>query len=200
MSDLASVLEGINAAVHALADKGGLIERLSYLLAERSPTPEVSTGRRPPSSRPPWDTVTANAYMGVHTAARDLETELHTYVHGTYWRRLAGSDAHTREALRAVTVYVEHANVPEVMVRHVARVLGMLVRQAQGVPAIDTAPPPAARLRQACPYCAEPLEADLENFEVYCAGQACTDPTTGAPPRWDRLRLPFLLARLVSEA
>lgn len=199
MSELDAVLAGINRDVHALADKGGLIEWLVDLLAERSPTPEISTGRRPPSSRPPWDSLAANAHMAIHAEARRLESELHTYVMGTYWYRVAGSDAHTREALRAVTVYAEDGRVPEREVRRAAQVLGLLVRGAQRVPGIDTAPAPAAKLRQACPYCAGPLEADLEAFEVYCDSDTCADPATGDRPMWDRARLPFLLARLAAD-
>lgn len=192
---LEDVCQGIDVAVCELAD---LSEHLCELLAERSPLPEVTTMHRPPASRPPWDQQTANTYMAIHASARQLEAELRHLVMGGYWRRLGGSDKATRKALVMIAHYCRDERVPEGDVRAVARHLGDLIRAAQSCPAIDTAPAPAATLRQACPYCQTgALTAAVDgSTEIYCANQACVDPVSGVRPRWGKRDWPFLLGRL----
>jgi hypothetical protein len=190
-------LAGINAAVHELADEGGLIDQLRELLAERGRTPEIVV-RGVPGSRPPWDAHVAGVHMSIHAWAREAEADLGTYVHGSYGRTAGGSDAVTRWCLQMVLVYCESGAVPDRDVQRVARHIGTLLRAAQGVPGIDLAPAPAATLRQPCPYCHEgALTAATDgSTEIWCANDVCTDPTTGERPRWPKSRWPFLLARL----
>lgn len=202
MNELDAMLAGINAAVHELAGEGGLIDTLTELLAERSQAPEEVTGRRPPGSRPPWDPQAANVYMEIHASARRLENDLHTYVHGRWRYRHGGSTATTKEALGQVVILAEHERVPEAEVRHVARVLGRLVRSAQSLPGIDTAPAPAATLRQPCPYCREgALESAVDgSTEIRCANEVCVHPATGERTRWTRSQWPALWAMLQDSA
>jgi hypothetical protein len=199
--DLAGVLAGINAAVHELADYGGLIDQLADVLAmPTSAQTEVVTGHRPPSSRPPWDVRAANAAMGLHAWARDAEAELGTWVRGFYGRRPNGSDRGTKDALGYVVIYCEDSRVPEAEVRRIARQLGTHLRAAQSVPAIDLAPAPAATLRQPCPYCRTgALTAAVDgSTEIRCANEDCTDPVSGLRPRWAKKDWPFLLSRLAA--
>jgi hypothetical protein len=197
---LDALLLGIRAAVDELVDSGGLIDQLADLLPERSQSPDVMTGHRPPSSRPPWDGRAADAFTAIHAAARDLEADLGGYVHGRYARRASGSDAHTRAALRQVVILVEHPAVPESEVRWIARCLGRLVRLAQAVPAIDLAPALPAMLRPPCPYCGQgTLQAAPDgSTEIVCANPDCTEPATGARPRWPKHRWPHLLSQLTT--
>lgn len=194
MSELGDVLNGISAATDELAD---LSDHLRELLTEHGQSPEVGS-RRPPSTRPPWDQQTANAYLAIHASARQLEAELRHLVMGGYWRRLGGSDKATRKALGMISTYCSDNRVPEATVRAVARHLGTLLRAAQSCPAIDTAPAPAATLRQACPYCQTgALTAAVDgSTAIYCANVACVDPVSGIRPRWTKREWPFLLARL----
>lgn len=200
MSEIESVLKGIRAAVDELIDDGGLVDQLADLMAEHSQSPEITTGRRPPGTKPPWDGRVANAALGIHAAARDMEAELRGYVFGRYERRNAGSTGNTRMALRAVADLVFVESVPEAEVRRVAGRLGRLVRAAQSVPAIDLAPAPPATLRPPCPHCGKStLQAALDgSTEIHCANEHCVDPVTGRCPRWPRHRWPFLLSRLVA--
>jgi hypothetical protein len=197
---LEATLLGISAAVAELTDDGGLLDQLVDLTGEKGTAgPEVSGGRRPPGSKPPWDPQAADAYTTIHAAARDMEAELGSYVLGFYRRRVAGSDGNTRMALRRVVMFAEHEAVPETEVRRVALLLGRLVRQVQSLPAIDLAPAPPATLRPPCPHCGQgSLQAAVDgSTEIHCANPACVDPTTGARPRWPKHRWPFLLSRLV---
>jgi hypothetical protein len=187
--DLTGVLAGIHAAVHELTD---LIDTLRELLPERGTGgPEVSTARRPPGSRPPWDSPAANAYLAIHAWAREAEADLGTYVHGRYYRRPAGSDRVTKDALAAVAMFCDDSRVPEVEVRRIARHLGTLLRAAQSVPAIDAAPPAALLLRQPCPSCGTgALVAPPGTTEIRCDDdQACA-------ASWTKDRWPALLAAL----
>jgi len=197
---LQAVLLGLGAAVAELTDDGGLLDQLSDLLAEKGTAgPEVSSGRRPPGTKPPWDPRAADAYTTIHAAARDMEAELGTYVLGFYRRRMAGSDGNTRMALRRVVMFCDHPAVPEAQVRWAATVIGRLVRLVQSLPAIDLAPAPPATLRPPCPHCGQgSLQAAVDgSTEIHCANPACVDPATGARPRWPKHRWPFLLSRLV---
>jgi hypothetical protein len=101
--------------------------------------------RTPPGLKPPWDAQTAHAYTSIGAWARHAEADLGTYVHGRYIRRMTGSDRGTRDALGNVLVWCENERVPEAEVRRIARHLGTLVRAAQSVPGIDTAPAPPRR-------------------------------------------------------
>lgn len=197
---LEAVLLGLRVAVDELIDDGALLDQLADLLAERGTAgPEVSGGRRPPDSKPPWDPRAADAYMTLHAAARDLEAELGTFVLGFYRRRMAGSDGNTRMALRRAVLFAEHEGVPETEVRRAALLVGRLVRQVQSIPAIDLAPAPPATLRPPCPNCGQgTLQAAVDgSTEIHCANPACVDPATGVRPRWPKHRWPFLLSRLV---
>lgn len=189
--DLSGVLAGIAAAVRELADDGGLIDQLRDLLPERGQAPEENVARRPPASRPPWDSRVADAYTSIHAWARDADAELGTYTRGAYARAVAGGDRATKTALANVVIFCEDGRVPEGAVRHIARDLGSLLRAAQGVPGIDTAPAPAATLRQTCPRCGTgALQAELDgSTDIYCV-------ECGA--RWAKREWPFLLSRLTA--
>lgn len=181
-------LLAINAAVHELADDGGLVDQLHELLAERgTPTSELVT-RGAPGSRPPWDGLVANAYTSIAAWARETEAELGTYTRGFYFRVVGGSDRMTKGCLQAIVVHCEDNRVPELEVRRVCRDIGTLLRTAQRVPAIDTAPPPAAMLRQPCPSCREGALLAAGD-EIACANEVCAES-------WTKDRWPALLARL----
>lgn len=196
---LDAVLLGIEAAVRELADAGGLLDQLAELLHEAGKRPELSTGRRPPSSRPPWDAGAAGVAMTVHAFARDTEADLRAYVFGQWRRRRGGSDVGTKVALHRITLLARHPNVPEVEVRRTARLLGQLVRQAQQHPAIDTAPAPPATLRFACPACGDgALQAAVDgSTAITCSNPACIDETTGARTSWPRHRWHHLLGQVL---
>lgn len=190
-------LEAIHAAVHELADDGGLIDQLRELMPERGQASDVPT-RGAPGTRPPWDAHVAGVYTSIHAWAREIEADLGTYVHGRYHRRMPGSDRVTKDCLRAIAVYCDDNRVPERDVQRTCRHIGSLLRAAQGVPAIDLAPPAAATLRQPCPYCRTgALTAAVDgSTEITCANEACVDPTTGQRPSWPKAKWPFLLSRL----
>lgn len=195
---LDAVLLGIDAAIAELVD---LQAQLGELLHESSRRPELSTGRRPPSSRPPWEAQAAGAHLDVHGAARAIEAQLRGYVFGDDARRPGGSDAATREALRMVSRLVRHERVPEHTVRDVARTLGRLVRACQSVPAIDTAPAPPATLRFACPACGTgALQAAVDgSTAITCSNGECIDATTGARTSWPRHRWHHLLGQVLAQ-
>jgi hypothetical protein len=186
--DLAAVLAGVHAAVHELTD---LIDQLRELLPERGQGgPEVSTARRPPGSRPPWDSQVANAYTAITAWAREAEADLGTYVHGRYLRRATSSDRGTKDALGNVALFCDDNRVPDAEVRRIARGLGTLLRAAQSVPGIDLAPPPATTLTKPCPSCGDgELVADTDTFAVTCANEVCAES-------WTKAQWPLLLARL----
>lgn len=203
LTELDHVLAGIAAAVGELTEPDGLIDQLRELLADKTVAPDTNATSRPsPGSRPPWDAQTAHAYTSIGAWARHAEADLGTYVHGRYIRRMTGSDRGTRDALGNVLMWCENERVPEVEVRRIARHLGTLVRAAQSVPGIDTAPAPSATLRQPCPYCGTgALTAAMDgSSEITCATAGCTDPVTGAPAVWAKKDWPFLLSRLTKEA
>lgn len=201
-TELDHVLAGIAAHVGELTVADGLIDQLRELLADKTVAPDSNTTSRPsPGSRAPWDTQTAHAYTSIGAWARHAEADLGTYVHGRYFRRTAGSDRNTRDALTNVLLYCEDGRVPEAEVRRIARHLGTLVRAAQSVPGIDTAPAPAATLRQPCPYCGTgALTAAMDgSTEIRCATDGCADPVTGARAVWAKKDWPFLLSRLMAS-
>lgn len=181
-------LLAINAAVHELADHGGLIDQLREALGEKgTPTTELVT-RGVPGSRPPWDGRAADAYLTIHAWAREAEADLGSYVRGHYHRRVGGGDRATKDALGNVVIFCEDNRVPANVVLHTARHLGRLVRAAQSVPAIDTAPQAAAMLRQPCPSCQEGALLAV-GAEIACANEVCAES-------WTKDRWPALLARL----
>jgi hypothetical protein len=196
-TELDHILLGMNAAIHEIADPGGLIDQLRELLAEKSVVADETggTSRPTPGSRPPWDAQAAHAYTAITAWARHAEADLGTYVHGRYIRRATSTDRGTRDALGNVLIFCEDGRVPEAEVRRVARGLGTLLRAAQSVPAIDTAPPAAATLRQPCPVCGDgELTAALDgSTEIRCVNEMC-----GA--RWAKKDWPFLLSRLTQGA
>lgn len=176
--------------VHDLIDPGALLDQLTELLAEKhvGERPEIGGGK--PGTRPPWDATVASVLMDVHATARDLEAHLHSYVYRAYWRRMAGSDRHTRRALENVVMYCDLDAVPEEEVRATAKALARLVHRAQSLPAIDTAPPPATVLDHPCPSCGTgALVADQVSMGVTC------DP---CGEHWVKAQWPLLLGKLMA--
>lgn len=174
-----------------------LVPRLSDSLTERTPAPDTSVRRRVLGSKPPWNTPAAHALMAIHATARDLEADLGTYVHGTYSRRIDGSDGATVAALQAIADWVVEHRLPDDELHRVAHKLGELVDQADSVPQLA-----AHRVGVAmnggirCPHCGLRTLASVAGGGIECINTRCENPTTHQRPTWTRAQWPALLRQI----
>ena len=137
-------------------DLHGSCLAISVLLpAARALTAEPDTsgpsGRLPPSSRPPWNSATANAVMDAHEGLRRLEASLRLAVTGHPGPRRGGSDTVTEAVIQAIEALSNAVSLKAA--DQAAQYITGLCRPILELPAIDQAER-WRRVPAECPYCA----------------------------------------------
>ncbi len=162
-----------------------LSERLESLIAVKTRHPSGSFHGKVDHSQPPWNASVAYAITGLHSLARKMEREIRVEV-DLDPRARGGSDANTREALKAVIAQCERAD--DFIVRLYTRELDKWWRHAKialdEIEIPKRLPRSPGKPEPSCPWCKNhTLRVKILENEIYCVDPSCPGKADGKRPR-----------------